>query len=399
MPRLLPRLIEEVQRAKAKTKHNTKAFNAQRKLGVSGSKPTSTGPVNLSRTSFSFRGRKKSILLDKFNPVLHQEYFSYQRLNKRPVLNLSQRANGGNDEYMSLAERGLSSNPYHFMIRLTILQVSSSRINRSYAALFPKGRGHHCERNNNYGRGYYILCYKHALEACISGEKKLRRVPYQIKIHSLLAEQIGHQLRNRVLRELDLLAERLRCSPQKAREVPILRKLTRIEWEEVKVSGRISQPGAVAVLIVPPVQKSTLSQIQERDFKGLPLHPLSKLYLCCNTPIPDSSPALHTLQPLNMVPLYNSVALFPSPHLRHQLRQRLQALLTVERKARWRETPTNSHGNLEMKSSHAYILFSDHHTIQRSDSTSLAIALWRLRLWEGQGWDASNGHYNGWVAN
>lgn len=228
-------------------------------------------------------------------------------------------------------------------------------------------------------------------------------MPSAVKIHSLLAEQIGFQLRNRVLQELELLAERLKCVPQRARESVILRRLTRSEWEGLRLYGQITQPGAVAVLIVPPIQKTTLLQAQEgKDYhQKTSAHPLSELYPCAT--IPASSAGLQLSSPsLHMIPIYNSVTLFPSPLLRHELYTRLQAILTMERNARWRQASTYSQsirdGVANEKSSHAYIIFADHDTIRRSDSTPLVVALWRLRLWEGQGWDSSKGDYGEWTA-
>lgn len=232
---------------------------------------------------------------------------------------------------------------------------------------------------------------------------KLKRIPFSVKSHSLLSEQLGYQLRNRVLQELDLLADRLRCTPSKSRETIVVRKLTRSEWNDIKSSGWLSHPGAVAILIVPPVQKKTLLCAQEpQDFQQ---SRICQIYPNVLIPNSSSTGSQALLSP-NMIPVYDGAALFPSPRLRHELRQRLQILLTVERKARWQqkkaifqEPSIIKDQDSKLKSSHAYIIFADHDTAQRSDSVPLVIALWRLRLWEGFGWDASKGDYGGWYGN
>ena len=42
----------------------------------------------------------------------------------------------------------------------------------------------------------------------------------------------------------------------------------------------------------------------------------------------------------------------------------------------------------DAKASHAYVVFSDAQSVLRADTVPLAVALWRVRLWEGGGWDA-----------
>jgi hypothetical protein len=229
--------------------------------------------------------------------------------------------------------------------------------------------------------------------------------PSKLQVHSLLATQISYQLRLRVLQELEFLAESLRCAPQESRENTILRRLTRTEWVEVKTTGRIPQSGAVAVLVVPPINKRTLYESHETQTS-------------CVLPILPPLSILHQSQvvestytgslPTHQVPYYNGLSLFPSSCLRLRLYKALQRVLLVERQARWRQnTPSvvsnwsPSYSNDKPgreKSSHAYMLRSDRNTVRRTDSARLAIALWRIRMWEGQGWEAELGSYGGWMA-
>ena len=221
-----------------------------------------------------------------------------------------------------------------------------------------------------------------------------------LKVHSLLAAQIGHQLRLKVLQQLEILAESLRCTPQGSCENLVLRRFTRSEWAEIKTTGRITQPGAVAVLVVPPLNKRTALEDSQMSSRVLPtLPPVSVLH---GTQVVEPT-SLSTSQ----VPLYNGLSLFPCPTLRSKLHKALQTTLLVERRARWRQninTPDSPACNSadersREKSSHAYLLRSDGKTIRRADSVPLAISLWRIRMWEGQGWETSLGSYGGWAGS
>lgn len=225
----------------------------------------------------------------------------------------------------------------------------------------------------------------------------------KLHVHSLLAAQIGHQLRLKVLQELELLAESLRCTPQGSCENTVLRRLRRAEWTEIKTAGRISQSGAVAVLVVPPINRRTLNESQNTPSSlTLPsLPPLSVLH--------EAEVHTHTSSlPTRRVPLYNGLSLLPSAPFRSRLYKALQNALLIERRARWRQKgppgrpdslPSDHNDKSSEKSSHAYLLRSDCSTIRRADSVPLAIALWRIRMWEGQGWEADLGSYGGWVAD
>ena len=88
------------------------------------------------------------------------------------------------------------------------------------------------------------------------------------------------------------------------------------------------------------------------------------------------------------IPLYNSISLFPSPTQRAALHRRLCAILKEDTITRWnqidRPEPKNySQPNRdESKSSHAFLVYSDGSTVKRADTVPLAIAMWRLRMWE-----------------
>lgn len=198
----------------------------------------------------------------------------------------------------------------------------------------------------------------------------------------------------RVLQELEILARRA-VPKVKEPHTPIIRRLTRAEWKAFQKEGTISNPGVIAVLVVPPVRKSLLNggapdaspnptqEIQASAISTKPAPPLSVLHpASTGDPIGMSGLATHR------IPLYNSISLFPSPSQRAALHQRLCATLKEDMVTRWNQTdrpkprieskPTKD----EMKSSHAFFIYSDGSTVKRADTVPLAIALWRLRMWE-----------------
>jgi hypothetical protein len=214
------------------------------------------------------------------------------------------------------------------------------------------------------------------------------------RLHPRLKDQIAHLLRLRILQELEILARRV-IPKAKEPHTPIIRRLTRAEWKTFRKAGTIPNPGAVAVLVVPPVKKSLLNggtpdaspnptqEIHASMVSTKPSPPLSVLYPASTTDaIEMSGLATHR------IPLYNSTSLFPSPTQRVALHQRLCAILKEDTVTRWNQTDRPKPKNEsqltkdEIKSSHAFLIYSDGSTVKRADTVPLAIALWRLRMWE-----------------
>lgn len=237
----------------------------------------------------------------------------------------------------------------------------------------------------------------------------------QIKLPSSLLDYISHLLRLRILQELELLAARLQASPQGAEKSPLLRRLTWKEFSAVRAGKPLEDPDAVAVLVVPshnrdPITKERVvpdasplppklpsMEVQPTTRNGDPL-PLSTM--CYAVSPKDYEGAPDVITPMK-VPLYNGVALFPSMPQRVALHERLCKVLLVERRARWRQ-----HGPVSASESGdgrratrrpnqapspAFLLRSGAETVLRADAVPLAIALWRLRMWEGDSWERSEG--------
>lgn len=226
-----------------------------------------------------------------------------------------------------------------------------------------------------------------------------------------------------MLQELELLADKLQHQPQGSQDAPLIRRLTRAEWKSIKATGIIPYENAVAVVVVPPLNRNPITKTRpepsvdagasdedtttDQPIKHRPLPPLSALH-------PTSEPPLHEdvfpgHLPSSKIPLYNGLSLFPLRSQRAALHARLTRLLLVERRSRYRE-----HGRLEtsetlsevdaknkwvkgdQKASHAFLLCSDEKTVKRGDMAATAIALWRVRMWEGAGWEEYGGGNNGW---
>jgi len=220
------------------------------------------------------------------------------------------------------------------------------------------------------------------------------RGPRKILPHPRLKEQIGHLLRLRILQELEILARRTRPKV-KERHTPIIRRLTRAEWKAFQNAGTIPNPGAIAVLVVPPVKKSLLNggapdvspnpteEIRTSAVNTKPAPPLSVLHPAS---IEDAF-EMPELAP-HKIPLYNSLSLFPSPTQRAALYQRLCAILKEDTITRWNQIDRPELRDKleprrdEVKPSHAFLVYSDGSTVKRADTVPLAIALWRLRMWE-----------------
>ena len=242
-----------------------------------------------------------------------------------------------------------------------------------------------------------------------------RRVSAAAKLPSSLPDYISHMLRLRILQELELLAERSQACPQGAEESPLLRRLTWDEFLAIRAGEPLDDPDAVAVLVVPSLNrdpttkmrpvpdtsplppKMSSTEVQPRARNG-DLLPLSTMCYAVSPMDYEGSPDVVT--PMK-VPLYNGVALFPSIPQRAALHERLCKMLMVERRARWRQhgpVSSSESGDGQRATrrpndvrSPAFLLRSGVGTVLRADAVPLAIALWRLRMWEGDSWERGEG--------
>ena len=267
--------------------------------------------------------------------------------------------------------------------------------------LAPDGLLHPKYTHRKAGRASYILCWRPAVLSLQKGGFK--RISPQVTYSPRLPDYIAHLLRLRVLQEFELLAERLEYrvktfKKQKPYSTVILRRLTRAEWELMRSSGFIPYQNALAVLIVPPVNKDVVTRTRPKgsmsaaptevdDHAKPTTRPLSIL-------MPVSQNVDSELAPQAVVPLYNGTTAFPDRFQRSALYSILVRILVSERfeKKQLRDAgdsfPRNE-GMESSKASHAFLLCSDEDTGKRGDVAGVARALWRLRMFEGEGWQHS----------
>lgn len=272
----------------------------------------------------------------------------------------------------------------------------------------PDGLEHSKFATRRSGRSTYILCWKRVFDNL--DPNMFRRVTANPHLHSLVVKQISHLLRVRILQELQLLAEQMQHWSTRLPVPPILRRLTREEFKDVKNTGTIPYPNAVALLVVPPLKPDPQSKKKvEASMSALPLTeeaekippgvqdrpslPLSTLYPLSSHAITASDLSQQLSSP--QVPFYNGVSLFPARPQRASLHALLLRILTIERQARVRANANSSTGTTnakgDQKGSHAFLLCSDEETIKRGDTAAVAVALWRLRMFEeGTDWEESS---------
>lgn len=176
----------------------------------------------------------------------------------------------------------------------------------------------------------------------------------------------------------------------------VLRRLTRREWVGVK-AGHLTASGgtlgAVAILVVPKVRvrDDVASEIKSTWMdNSFATNPATVPDIPCQQAFELVMMSGGSLREALQVPLYHGGAIFPRAEDRMKLRLGLDRLLGAEHRRRSQrrhgDDTTKTPGDTLDKASDAYILLGAQEPTQSIDATPLAIALWRLRLWEGIGW-------------
>jgi len=193
-----------------------------------------------------------------------------------------------------------------------------------------------------------------------------------------------------------MLAARLAAARPEFVEHTVLRRLTRDEWAEVKSQNVIPWEGAICVLVLPPPNKDKATKsrpppvLNDRppDVVRQALWtdpPPLEMVQTCSSSVPTFDEAVEGIDgvplPLQRLPLYHGLPLFPEPSHRAAIHDKLCQVLKVERNAKQRHLKSGD--KVHSKWSHAFLLNSSAKTLLRADSVPLAIALWRLKLWEG----------------
>ncbi|KAG6837966.1 hypothetical protein H0H93_008360 [Arthromyces matolae] len=320
--------------------------------------------------------------------------------------------------------------PNDFLIRLSIHTIPLSHYPPGYKpsattkpqTFLPDGLQHTKYTARKSGKAVYIPCTRFSI-TMLSDRSVKRRKAFGVLVHHYLGEQVAHLLRLRVLQEIELLVERLegRQGRQATKEPSprIIRRLTQTELASIRSTQTIPYPGALAVLIVPPLQKDPETGLRPAPNMSARPPPairnatstspentstagtLSKMWeLYPTSSQSESSPAntadpTTAILPTEKVPLYNGVIMFPERGQRAALEGLLRRLSAVERRAsQGVSTAERANANdveqddesqskkQKSKSSHAFLISSTSETVVRGDMVGVAIALWRLRMFE-----------------
>ena len=255
-----------------------------------------------------------------------------------------------------------------------------------------------------------MVCNREAVPLLIE-RGAYRRVGHYLSVHALFAEQIAHLLRLRVLQELELLGDKMKSllgRPGAIYNNRIIRRLTRQEWKYIQSTGVIPHPEAVAILVVPPLNRDPVSRTRpEPSMSASPLierkpptllNPPPPLPLSILYPTTASETVNDSTLPQARVPLYNGVSLFPARPQRAALYDLLIRLLDIEKRSRHRTPSTlesrktaDEINDRDKKGSYAFMLCSDAEISRRADVAAVGIALWRVRMFEGYGWEEDTG--------
>ena len=237
-------------------------------------------------------------------------------------------------------------------------------------------------------------------------------------MHSLTLRQIEETLRIRVLQELQILARKIR-RPRPATATPLITRLTRAQWTQIQATGIVPFKGAVAVIVLPPVNRDPITgqrpqphttsmplpeaadvggsrrdapghaseSSEPTDSRKFPRREYPSSTLMYQTPENSSLVGEElNLLPSKRVPVYHSVSMFPSPMHRAALLVALKRVLHAERcvvrsGSALAESLGSGRGKGQNKGSHAFMICSDESTLLRGDTVPAVVALWRLRMW------------------
>lgn len=423
MPRLLPRLLKILQDAPEPNTRSNGYTRYKKRVSMKNTMP--------GIPTFSSEGRTHSILLDDVNPIT--EGYLYNRHKSLPprvrlVKPLQDTGEHDHPREMTDEEREWWSSPYlrmlasplrecqitrkklpcDFLIRLAPVRLPASQGVREQETLVPDGVEHPKFNPRRSTPACYIVCWKDAVPY-VNSRVPLRKISQHLTVAPLLSVRIGHQLRLRVLQELELLTKRLAASPLDDPAAMVLRRLTRSEWNVVRQTDSIPHKDAVALIVVPPVNRNPETKEKPQPSAQLDIADIVQIDTDNSETSPRRLPPLSILHPITddglsspllpnaQAPLYHGLSLFPARPQRAALHKALCKLLKTERRARLHALPVPGSSEHEKsprvrgdaKGSHAFLLCSNQHTAKRADVVPLAIALWRLRMWEGQAYGSA----------
>lgn len=257
--------------------------------------------------------------------------------------------------------------------------------------IVPDGVQHRRYASKRSGYGLYGVCNSNVFAHVGTTRPDLGNMYPQLQDH------VHHLLRIRVLQELNILAGTLERTPALPMAT-VLRRLSREELAQVRelnaLPKSLADEGAIGLIIAPPANRdprTSLRPIAEMG-AGAPLDlrettrkdfPASTLLPVCGFDVP-SDLELPRAHAIHRIPLYNAFTIFPSPGHRVALHSGLTKIIGIKSRSRKPAPIECKSGEVTNKrASHAFLLCSNKHIVKRGvDPVPLAVALWRLRMWE-----------------
>lgn len=212
--------------------------------------------------------------------------------------------------------------------------------------------------------------------------------------HDMLVEQVQNQLEERVVQELEIACRQYISLPVSLRALStgLVRALTDEEAQDMLSKSRLPDDTAQVAMVVfddekvedsppdssPPPSPGPFATL-------LPVHPP----LTTPTLTASSSSVNYQkdeLLPPQRVPIYRASRIFGDLAHRESARHWLDRFATKS------ISPAPKSGeDVGRKPSTAYLLSNPLAMIENKvDVSGVAIALWRLRLWDGDGWTAAS---------
>lgn len=317
------------------------------------------------------RDRDRSFLLD-VNPLIEKELYEVPK-ERAPLLPSEQRMPRPADgrRAMNQVELDAAASPYMRMLcsplrtcLFTRAILPNDMLIRFGGALDPETNARYLLPNNiehpKYseqakGRSFWVSCRKEAVKHMVATGMHGMILP-NLNSHSMITEQI----------------EELCTS------------------SDGNSGGDLTGGAAILLFQEEPDQPKEQGQPEasasSHPIEGAPLsNSASRLITDRSSPLPA-----------RFVPLYDT-ATFLSVDIRRNIQSLLKDILRTEMRARRRiaksdvttPEPSTTPQPDRPKGPQAYLLRSTSKTLHRADTVPVCIALWRLRLWAGQGWSKS----------
>ncbi|ORY88668.1 hypothetical protein BCR35DRAFT_329907 [Leucosporidium creatinivorum] len=285
--------------------------------------------------------------------------------------------------------------PKDLMVQLKLARLPSQSTEPPRLILTPSSLLHPRFAPPMAGKGAHVMCSKDALDA-LARKGSYKRISSSASLPPITALKIQSQLARRVVQEAIMVGERVRSRPVlvdggKRRECPVRRLGSLAELS--KDGAEQESAGDMNLVAVVDLTEP------EATIKDGPLSTL--------LPSDSSAPSI----PVYHLAHFFKSALFPpnpsttnfeepSPrpsHLISSLRTPFDDLIALFAKRAARDSPTSTipppsdTEPLDSASLPIYAIYSPTSSLEPTaaeDVVPLLVALWRCRLWSGEGWTA-----------